>query len=70
MSAALSHRTPVAPAAAHDPDDADFLATMGRHVREARERRGLPRKAVSQTAGVWALVLYLLPQGAIEFTKT
>jgi len=33
MPAALSHRTPVAPTSGDDPDDAGFLAAMGRHVR-------------------------------------
>ncbi len=34
------------------PDDAEFLVTMGRHVREARERRGMARKVLSQQANV------------------
>jgi XRE family aerobic/anaerobic benzoate catabolism transcriptional regulator len=33
-------------------DDAEFLVAMGRHVREARERRGMARKVLSQNAGV------------------
>ena len=63
MSAALHHRptTPVPPAT--DPDDAQFLAAMGRHVREARERRGLARKAVSQSAGVSERYLAQLEAG-------
>jgi XRE family aerobic/anaerobic benzoate catabolism transcriptional regulator len=52
MPATLSRRTPAALSATGDPDDAEFLAAMGRHVREARERRGLARKAISQGAGV------------------
>ncbi len=36
----------------HDADDAEFLAAMGRRVREARERRGMARKVLSQNAGV------------------
>jgi XRE family aerobic/anaerobic benzoate catabolism transcriptional regulator len=52
MPATLSRRTPTTQSATGDPDDAEFLAAMGRHVREARERRGLARKAISQGAGV------------------
>lgn len=37
---------------AHPADDAEFLVAMGRLVREARERRGMARKALSQAAGV------------------
>jgi XRE family aerobic/anaerobic benzoate catabolism transcriptional regulator len=33
-------------------DDAEFLAAMGRQVREARERRGLARRALAQAADV------------------
>jgi len=63
MPAALSRRTPAASNAAHDPDEAQFLTTMGRHVREARERRGLPRKVISQTAGVSERYLAQLEAG-------
>jgi XRE family aerobic/anaerobic benzoate catabolism transcriptional regulator len=34
------------------PDDTAFLRSMGKRVREARERRGLSRRAVSETAAV------------------
>jgi XRE family aerobic/anaerobic benzoate catabolism transcriptional regulator len=34
------------------PDDGDFLRVMGRRVREARERRGMSRRAVSEAADV------------------
>ena len=33
-------------------DDGDFLQAMGRRVREARERRGMSRRALSESAGV------------------
>jgi XRE family aerobic/anaerobic benzoate catabolism transcriptional regulator len=51
--AAAEHREATAPAVApHEGDDAEFLAAMGRRVREARERRGMARKVLSQNAGV------------------
>jgi len=64
MPATLSHRPPPAVATAGDPDDAAFLSAMGRHVREARERRGLARKAISQSAGVSERYLAQLEAGA------
>lgn len=48
--------------AAH-ADDADFLVTMGRHVREARERRGMARKVLSQNANVSERYLAQLEAG-------
>jgi XRE family transcriptional regulator, aerobic/anaerobic benzoate catabolism transcriptional regulator len=46
------------------PDgDADFLAAMGRHVRDARERRGMARKVLSQNAGVSERYLAQLEAG-------
>jgi len=63
MPATLSHRTPAAPTTAGDPDDAEFLTAMGRHVREARERRGLARKAIAQSAGVSERYLAQLEAG-------
>ena len=33
-------------------DDAAFLSSLGRQLREARERRGMARKVLSQAAGV------------------
>ena len=35
-----------------DDDAAAFLAQLGRRVREARERRGMSRKALSSEAQV------------------
>jgi len=51
---APARRTPgVAPEPATTvPDDVDFLRAMGRRVRDARERRGLSRRAVSLAANV------------------
>jgi XRE family aerobic/anaerobic benzoate catabolism transcriptional regulator len=51
-----------APSSANS-DDADFLAAMGRRVRDARERRGLARKALSQSAGVSERYLAQLEAG-------
>ncbi len=51
--AAVEHRETTTPALApQDGDDAEFLAAMGRRVREARERRGMARKVLSANAGV------------------
>ncbi len=51
--AAAEHKEASSPAlTAHDADDAEFLAAMGRRVREARERRGMARKVLSQNAAV------------------
>ena len=47
----------------HPVADADFLAAMGRNVREARERRGMARKALSQSAGVSERYLAQLEAG-------
>src|SRR6478752_7824029 len=52
MPATLPRRPPAAVSTDANPEDAAFLAALGRQVRESRERRGLARKAVSQTAGV------------------
>ncbi len=49
-------------AAAH-ADDAEFLVTMGRHVREARERRGMARKVLSHNANVSERYLAQLEAG-------
>jgi XRE family aerobic/anaerobic benzoate catabolism transcriptional regulator len=48
---------------AQTADDAEFLAAMGRQVREARERRGMARKALSQAAGVSERYLAQLEAG-------
>ena len=52
MPATVQRRAPAVAPSANNSDDADFLAAMGRHAREARERRGMARKAISQNAGV------------------
>jgi XRE family transcriptional regulator, aerobic/anaerobic benzoate catabolism transcriptional regulator len=44
-------------------DDAEFLVAMGKHVREARERRGMARKVLSQNAGVSERYLAQLEAG-------
>ena len=46
-----------------DMTDAAFLATMGKNVREARERRGMARKVLSQTANVSERYLAQLEAG-------
>jgi XRE family aerobic/anaerobic benzoate catabolism transcriptional regulator len=45
------------------PDDREFLRTMGRRVREARERRGMSRRAVSGAAEVSERYLAQLESG-------
>ena len=45
------------------PDDTEFLRSMGRRVREARERRGMSRRAVSQAAEVSERYLAQLEAG-------
>ena len=61
---ALEPREIAAPPAADvNADDADFLIAMGRHVREARERRGMARKGLSQSAGVSERYLAQLEAG-------
>jgi XRE family aerobic/anaerobic benzoate catabolism transcriptional regulator len=52
-----------APGDAHPAEDAEFLVAMGRQVREARERRGMARKALSQAAGVSERYLAQLEAG-------
>jgi XRE family transcriptional regulator, aerobic/anaerobic benzoate catabolism transcriptional regulator len=49
--------------AAQDNDDDEFLVAMGKHVREARERRGMARKVLSQNAGVSERYLAQLEAG-------
>jgi XRE family aerobic/anaerobic benzoate catabolism transcriptional regulator len=63
MSAMVQNRAPATASSAHETDDAEFLAAMGRHVREARERRGLARKAISHVAGVSERYLAQLEAG-------
>ncbi len=54
---------PEARATAAAADDARFLAALGRHVREARERRGVARKTLSQQAQVSERYLAQLEAG-------
>ncbi len=63
MSATLQQRRPASAPPATAPDDAQFLVTMGQQVREARERRGLARKAIAQSAGVSERYLAQLEAG-------
>jgi XRE family transcriptional regulator, aerobic/anaerobic benzoate catabolism transcriptional regulator len=43
--------------------DAEFLTALGRHVRDVRERRGMARKVLSQSAGVSERYLAQLEAG-------
>jgi XRE family transcriptional regulator, aerobic/anaerobic benzoate catabolism transcriptional regulator len=63
MSATLHQRPPASVPSATAPDDAQFLVAMGQQVREARERRGLARKAIAQSAGVSERYLAQLEAG-------
>ena len=63
MTATLPRRQPAAVLTDSKPEDAAFLAALGRQVRESRERRGLARKAVSQSAGVSERYLAQLEAG-------
>ena len=63
MSATLHHRPPASVPPATAPDDAQFLVAMGQQVREARERRGMARKAIAQSAGVSERYLAQLEAG-------
>jgi len=63
MSATLHQRPPASVPPATAPDDAHFLVAMGQQVREARERRGLARKAIAQSAGVSERYLAQLEAG-------
>jgi len=62
MPATVSPRPPIAAPSATG-NDAEFLAAIGRHVREARERRGMARKAISQNADVSERYLAQLEAG-------
>ena len=46
-----------------DEEEAAFLLAMGRHVRDVRERRGMARKVLSQSAGVSERYLAQLEAG-------
>jgi len=63
MSAAVEPGTNAAETPGESRADADFLAEMGRQVREARERRGLARKVLSQQSGVSERYLAQLEAG-------
>ena len=63
MTDTLPRRQPAAVLTDSKPEDAAFLAALGRQVRESRERRGLARKAVSQSAGVSERYLAQLEAG-------
>jgi XRE family aerobic/anaerobic benzoate catabolism transcriptional regulator len=63
MSATLHQHPPASVPGTTAPDDAQFLAAMGQQVREARERRGLARKAIAQSAGVSERYLAQLEAG-------
>jgi len=63
MSTSLHRRPPASVPSAAAPDDAQFLVGMGQQVREARERRGMARKAIAQSAGVSERYLAQLEAG-------
>ncbi len=63
MAAAEHSDPPTAAPPVHGIDDVDFLASMGRRVREARERRGMARKILSQNADVSERYLAQLEAG-------
>src|SRR5712691_9531295 len=63
MTPTESRSAPPAPAIGQEPADAEFLAALGRQVREARERRGMARKAFSQNADVSERYLAQLEAG-------
>ncbi len=63
MSAAVVPGTNAAETPGESRADAEFLAEMGRQVREARERRGLARKVLSQQSGVSERYLAQLEAG-------
>ncbi len=63
MSSAVDPATSTAESPTESRADAEFLAEMGRQVREARERRGLARKILSQQSGVSERYLAQLEAG-------
>jgi XRE family aerobic/anaerobic benzoate catabolism transcriptional regulator len=63
MATPQPENMPADPRVAQDGDDGAFLAAMGRRVREAREQRGMARKALSQDAGVSERYLAQLEAG-------
>ncbi len=63
MSSAVDPATSTTESPTEIRADAEFLAEMGRQVREARERRGLARKILSQQSGVSERYLAQLEAG-------
>jgi XRE family aerobic/anaerobic benzoate catabolism transcriptional regulator len=63
MTSTESRNDPPAPAIGQEPADTEFLAALGRQVREVRERRGMARKALSQSADVSERYLAQLEAG-------
>jgi len=63
MAAQIHRGSPVPVPSDPNGDDAEFLAAMGRRVRDARERRGLARKGLSHSAGVSERYLAQLEAG-------
>jgi XRE family aerobic/anaerobic benzoate catabolism transcriptional regulator len=63
MPAAEPRETAPVALSLQQPDDAEFLVAMGRHVREVRERRGMARKVLSQNAGISERYLAQLEAG-------
>jgi XRE family aerobic/anaerobic benzoate catabolism transcriptional regulator len=63
MAAPLQQGPPQPTATGHQGDDAEFLAAMGRRVRDAREQRGMARKVLAQGAGVSERYLAQLEAG-------
>src|ERR1700755_1789557 len=62
MKAVSTHLEPQKPIAL-DGSDADFLANLGRRVREVREQRGMARKVLSRAAQVSERYLAQLEAG-------
>jgi XRE family aerobic/anaerobic benzoate catabolism transcriptional regulator len=58
-----AHHVTLEPAPKGKPDDGDFLRAMGKRVREARERRGMSRRAASEAAEVSERYLAQLEAG-------
>jgi XRE family transcriptional regulator, aerobic/anaerobic benzoate catabolism transcriptional regulator len=62
MSITAKQSSPIDPIAERR-DDSVFLTTVGRHVREARDRRGMSRRALAQAAEVSERYLAQLENG-------
>ncbi|HXX84295.1 MAG TPA: helix-turn-helix transcriptional regulator [Casimicrobiaceae bacterium] len=63
MAAANHSRLAVPKPSTEQADDADFLAALGSQVRQARERRGMARKVLSQQSNVSERYLAQLEAG-------